>query len=121
MNFKILNSSTNKIINRSNVRLANDNRHLSLRANPVTSPEVIKSLREDKLEAEDPASETSSNNEDPGSKTSTNDSSSPSSSVRPMPVFDPNDIMGRKLLLDKECGQRLRYRIVKALDDLKAI
>ena len=48
MNFKILNNSTNKITNTSNVRSTNDNKSPNLRANPVTSPEVIKSLREDK-------------------------------------------------------------------------
>ena len=51
MTFKILNASTNKTINRSNVRSANDNKSPNLRADPETSPEVIKSLRLDKLEA----------------------------------------------------------------------
>ena len=83
--FKILNSSTNKIINSSNVRSSNYDKSPSLLANPVTSTEVIKLLREVKFEAEDLASETSPNDEDPGSETSTNDSPSSSSSLRPMP------------------------------------
>ena len=39
--FKILNSSTNKIINSSNVRSTSDKESHNLRANPLTSPEVI--------------------------------------------------------------------------------
>ena len=42
--FKILYVSTNKIINRSNVRSGNDNKYPNLRAYPATSPEIIKSL-----------------------------------------------------------------------------
>ena len=81
MTFKILNSSTNKIINSSNVRSSNYDKSPSLLANPVTSTEVIKLLREVKFEAEDLASETSPNDEDPGSETLINDNSSLSSSV----------------------------------------
>ena len=44
MTFKILNSSANKIINRSKTRPVNDSKSPNLRSNPVTSPEVIKSL-----------------------------------------------------------------------------
>ena len=52
MIFKILNSYTNKISNRSKVRLDEDDTSPNLRADAVTSPEVIKSLREDNFEAE---------------------------------------------------------------------
>ena len=34
-----------------------------------------------------------------------------------MPILDPSDLVGRTFLLNKEGGQRLRARIVKALDD----
>ena len=61
MTFKILNSSTNKIINRSNVLLASDKASPNLQADPVTYPAVITSLRGDKLEAKDATSETSQN------------------------------------------------------------
>ena len=47
MNFKIMNSSTNKIINRSNVRSAKDKEHSNLRAEPLNCPEVISSLQKD--------------------------------------------------------------------------
>ena len=36
-----------------------------------------------------------------------------------MPVIDPDDLVGRTFLLNKEDGQRLRARIVKALDDFE--
>ena len=50
---QILNSSTNKVINRSNVRPMNDDKSPNLRENPLTSPEFIKSLREEKFNAEE--------------------------------------------------------------------
>ena len=115
--FKILNISTNILINRSNLRLANDSKFPSLRSDPVAFPEVIALLREDNFEAEDATSKTSPNEEDPGSENTTKDSSSNPSSSRHMPVVDTNDIVGRTLFLNKECGQRLRARIIKALDD----
>ena len=43
MTFKMINSSTNKIINRSAVRPADDGKSPNPRADPLTSPEVIKS------------------------------------------------------------------------------
>ena len=48
-------------MNRSNFRPVNDRKSPNLRAYPVISPEVIKSLREDKFKSEDPSSEYSSN------------------------------------------------------------
>ena len=53
MNFNITNSSTNKIMNMSNVRHANDDEHLNLWDDHITSPETIKSLRDDDFKAED--------------------------------------------------------------------
>ena len=52
MTFKILNTSTNKIINRSNVMPVNYDTSPDLRDNPLTSPEVMKTLRDDKFKAE---------------------------------------------------------------------
>ena len=88
LTFKILNSSANKIINRSNVRPANDDKSPNLLADPITSPKIIKPLREDK---------------------SSNDKKS-------IPIIDPNELVGRTFLLDKEGGQHLRTHIVKVLD-----
>ena len=108
MNFKILNVSTNEIINRSNIRSVNDSKNLNLRAYPVTSPEVIKSLREHKFKTKDPYY-----------KHASSCSSSPSSFMRSMPKIDPNDLVGRNLLLEKEGNHRLRNRIFKDLDDFE--
>ena len=36
-----------------------------------------------------------------------------------MPFIDPDDLVGMTFLLNKEDGQRLRARIVKALDDFE--
>ena len=74
MTFKILNSSANKIVNRSNFRSANDYVSPNLRADHFSSPEVIKSLLCDKFKAEDSAS-----------KTTYEDVSLASFSVRPVP------------------------------------
>ena len=100
--FKIINSSTNKIINGSNVRIANYNTSSNLLGDPVTSPEVIKSLRQDNFEAEDATFKTSPNEEDPDSKTPTKDSSSPFLSSAPIYMVDPNDLVGRTFLMNKE-------------------
>ena len=116
MTLKILNSSTNKIINTSNVRPDSNKEPPNLRANPVTFPEAIASLQREKSEDKDDASETSQNEEDPDSETSIKDSSSPSSSSKHMPVIDPDDFVGRTFLLKKEGGQCLRDRVVKSLD-----
>ena len=102
MTFKILNSSTNKIINRSNVRLARDKASPNLRDDPVTSPKVITLLRGERLEAKDGASKTSQNEEDPDSGTSTKEISLPPSSSKHVPVIDPNELVGSAFLLNKE-------------------
>ena len=86
MTFKILNSSTNKIINRSNVRSANDSKFLKLRANPITSPKVIASLRGDHSKDKDSTSEPTSSN---------------LSSTKYVLIVDPQDLVGRDFLLDK--------------------
>ena len=107
MTFKILNFSTNKIINRSNVRSTNDNKSLNLQDNTLASPEVIASLRDDHFEDEESASEPTTEN-----------SSSTSLSTKPMPMIEPQDIVGRIFLLDKEGGQRRRDRIIKSVDEV---
>ena len=117
--FKNLNTSTNKIINRCDVRLVNDKASSNLRADTVNSTEAITSLREDQLEAKDADSETSSNKEDPESGTSTKERSSPSSSSKHVPAIDPNDLVESTFLLNKEGRQRLRARVVKSLDNFE--
>ena len=80
MTFKILNSSTNIIINGSNVRSASDTESPNLMSDPVTSPEVITSLQREKSEDKDATSETSQNEEDLDPGTLAKENSSPSSS-----------------------------------------
>ena len=53
MTFKITNSSTKIIINISKIRSASDKSHPNLRDDPAISPEVVTSLRKEKLEAKD--------------------------------------------------------------------
>ena len=110
MTFKILNSSTNKIFTRSNVRPAKDDKSPNLRADPITSPKVIVSLRDGNFKVEDLASTTTAE-----------DSLSTSSSLRPIPIVDPLDLVGRTFLLNKEGGQCLRSRIFKSIDEFEVI
>ena len=119
MPFKILNISTKKIINRHDVRSARHKERPNLRDDPVTSPEVITSLRREKSEDKDVTSETLRNKHDPASETSIKDSSSPLSSSKHVLVVDLNDLVGRTLLLNKEGRQRLRDRVVKDLDNFE--
>ena len=65
MIFKILNAFIDKIIGRSSVRLVDEDKLPNLRADNLTSPEVIKSLHDDSI----------ANTEDTASK----DNGSPSS------------------------------------------
>ena len=88
MAFKILNSFTNKITNRSNAVSANDGESPSLQFNPITSTEAIKSLREDKFKSEDY-----------DSKKTAEDNSSTSPSARPVPTVDPKNLVGRTFFI----------------------
>ena len=83
MTFKILNSSTNNIANRSNDRSTNDDEPSNLRADPITSPKVIKSLRDDNFKVKDFTS-----------KTTDEDSSLIFSSSRPIPAVHPQETVG---------------------------
>ena len=82
----------------------------NLRAEPFTSPEVITSLQRQQPEHEDATSQTQQEH-------SSKDVSLTSSSSNRIPVIDPENLVGRIFLLNKEDGQRLRNSIVKALDD----
>ena len=42
---------------------------------------------------------------------------STSSPKHSMPILEPNDLVGRTFIIPQEDGQRLRARIVKAIDD----
>ena len=45
------------------------------------------------------------------------DDTKSSPAKRALPILDPSNLVGRTFLLDKEDGQCLRARIVKAIDD----
>ena len=109
MTFSILNTTTNKVIYRSNVRPAGDSVSPNLKIDPLIAPEIMKSRHlpstiEHSKEASTPTEPTAPDD-------------STSSSNHPMPIIDPNDLVGRTFLILQEDGQRLRARIVKAIDD----
>ena len=100
MTFKIFNPATNKVIDRSNVRAADEPNLINHRADHLTVPEVVSSLH----------------GEPPPTLKEESIATVPSTQ-RALPIIDPSDLVGRTFLLDKEDGQRLRARVVKAIDD----
>lgn len=102
MTFKVLNTEANKVISRSNVRPANDN-NISLRAEPLTSPEIVKSLHAHPIPSENTSS--------------TDESNSASAPKRAIPIIDSSNLIGRIFLINKEEGQRFRIKIVQAIDN----
>ena len=109
MNFSILNITTNKVISMSNSRPEGEPTLPNLRIDPLTAPDVVKSLHpsdhiEDKEKAPTYAEKYSPN-------------TSTSSTKHSMHVLDPKDLVGRTFLIAQEDGQRLRARTVKAIDD----
>ena len=109
MAFSILITTTNKVINISSVRPAGDPASPNLRLDPLTTPEIVKSRHlPSTLEHSEEAS--------PSAEPNAPDDHAPSS-THPMPILDPNDIVGRIFLIPQEDGQLLRATIVKAIDD----
>ena len=109
MTFSILNTTTNKVIHRSNVRPAGDSVSPNLIIDPLTAPEFAKSRHlpstlDYSKEAPTPTEPTAPND-------------FASSSNHPIPILDPNDLVGRTFLILEEDVQRLRARIVKDIDD----
>ena len=109
MTFSILNTTTNKVINRSSVRPAGDPVSPNLRLDPLTTPEVVTSRH---LPSTLEHSKETSASAEPNAP-----DDHATSSTHPMPILDPNDLVGRTFLIPQEDGQRLRARIVKAIDD----
>ena len=90
------------------MRPADDTSSLNLRAEPLTVPKVVKSLSDDISDStfdvlplfdED-------NKELPPELTSR----------KHMPIIDPSDLVGRSFFRTEEDGQRLRVKIVKAIE-----
>ena len=109
MNFSILNATTNKVISISNVRLAGQPTSPNLRIDPLTVPEVVTSRHPPSDYIEDNEKDPDVTEEEP-----LNDSGSPPKHY--MSIIDPSDLVGRSFLIPKGDGQRLRFRIVKAID-----
>ena len=110
MNFYILNTTTNKVISRSNVRAAGEPTSPNLRIDPLTEPKVVTSLHP-------PSNYFKDNEEAPAVTEEESPNDCASSHKNKMPILDPNDLEGRTFLISQEDGQRLRARIFKATDD----
>ena len=110
MTFKIFNPSTNKVMHRSNVQAADEPDVINHRADYLTAPEVVTSLHSE------PFTASPTSKEEPISTVPPDDATS-SPATHALPILHPSDLVGRTFLLDEEDGQRLRARIVKAIDD----
>ena len=88
------------------MRAANDPLESNIRLDPLTIPKVIKDKHDIK-------------NEDDSTTADYTVLEDNANTDRPsMPIIDPADLVGRTFLtLENEDGQRLRVRIVKAIDD----
>jgi hypothetical protein len=103
MTFKILMDDTRKIIYRSNIRSALDPDSRNLRMEPLNDDKVLAPIIISRRDS-DPVDSLDHGEE--------NDLS------MPMPVVDPNDLVGRTFLMPpQEDGQRFRARIVRAIKD----
>jgi hypothetical protein len=95
MTFKILTDDTRKIIYRSNIRSALDPKSRNLRMDPLNDDPILDPIIKSR---HDHAHSDSSNH---GENLAT-----------PMPIVDPNDLMGRTFLMAPQPdGQRFRARI----------
>ena len=99
---------TEKVISRSNVRLAGEPSLPNLRIDPLTASDVVKSRHLPSNHPED-------NEEHYAAIEQASHDASTSSHNKSMPILNPNDLVGRIFLLLQEDGQQLRARIVKAL------
>jgi hypothetical protein len=97
MTFKILTDDTRKIIYRSNIQSALDPQSHNLRLDPLNDDDSVKPIIKSRHDSTAHGEE------------------------KPMPVIDPNDLIGRTFLMpQQEDGQRFRARIVRALEDHEA-
>ena len=95
MTYKILTEDTKKIIYRSNIRSALDPKSRNLRLDPLNDDECIKPIIK-----------------------SRHDSSDHGEDAMPMPIIDPQDLVGRTFLMpQQEDGQRFQACIVRALEN----
>ena len=101
MTFKILNYYANKIISRYSVRPVDGYKSSKLRADPLISPEAIKSFHDDSITNT--------------SVTASKCNESPSSSTWTMLIIDPSDLVVGSFLISNEDGQHLRSESSKPL------
>jgi hypothetical protein len=103
MTFKILTYDTHKIIYCSNIRSALDPDSWNLHMEPLNDDKVLAPIIKSRRDL-DPVDSLDHGEE--------NDS------VMPMPIVDPNDLVGRTFLMPRqEDGQCFRARIVRAIED----
>ena len=107
MIFAIFDIKTNKFINRFNARLVGEPISPSIKAHPLTVPEVVKYRRVENDDTELPSTHLGDNIEP---------SSSNPSPKKSMLIIDPKDLVGKSFLLLQEDCQRLRVRAVTIRD-----
>ena len=111
MTIKVLTDDTNKVICRSNVRSALNSKERNLRMDPLGG-EIDPIIKSRKDQFDD--GETKTNPQ--GSENGENNEAT--RNIPKMPVFDPDDMVGRTFLLERqEDGQRFRARIVHAIKE----
>ena len=110
MTFSILNTATNKVVSRSNVRTADEPNSPNLSIDPLTAPEVVTSRHF-------PSVRLNNDEEDSAIIKYEAPNASTSSPKHIIPILDPYDLVGRIFLISQEDSQRLRAIIVKAIDD----
>jgi hypothetical protein len=101
MTFKILTDDTKRIIHRSNIRSALDPHSRNLRMDLLNDDKAFTPIIKSRHDAADSVAH--------------------GETGPPIPVVDPNDLVGRTFLMDEqEDGQRYRARIVRAIEDHEA-
>ena len=95
MTFKILSDDSNKVLYRSNIRLADDPKSVNLREEPLSISSDVSPVIQSRHDSP------------------TSDHGEP-----PAPIVDPTELVGRTFLLPpQEDGQRFRARIIRAIGD----
>ena len=110
MTFYVINTATNKVVSRHNIRAVDEPTSPNLRIDPITEPDVVTSRHLPSVHLNNDE-ESSAVTEDEAPNAST------SSPKNTMPILDPHNLVGRTFLIPQEDGQRLRARMVKAIDD----
>jgi hypothetical protein len=139
MTFKILSIDTKKVLHRGNVRSAGNPMSVNIRADELggeSARDIIKSRQRPQQtvmsfadgevndgtepianEAMQPDGEIANKAMQPDGETPM-DAGNPEADIQRMPVFNPQDLIGRTFLMNpEEDGQRYRARIIEAVED----